>query len=527
MEYDLMWDPSGMSASCFPRSIMFRYLVIVRDTHTPSVALMVILTIIAAIAFLGALLSILLYLRRRWLRLDSAGATTLGGPKGAFLGPTMNVRGIEAHEFATHTKTVFLPVHEGESAEYGAANAFGMHGIAMGDGARSLAVAQDPSLARRAIADIPLPVPGDGIDGYDGAKGRRHFVDVYGEANPNGDTSTGSLRRRRGEPESRADARRRAMLIARGEDPDAWMVGPDGVLVRRTGSASRRGAGGAASASAGGPGVRRTGAANRGFGSGAPPGSRAAQRLQSASVFPSHAGLRAGGDYALHEVEVGARSRSGSARGDRNGAGGPGDADAMGSPLGPDGRPRVAVRFVPQWVLGSFGRGGAIPDIGDGEDPERVGTRPHNDIIMLPEPYATTAGSAGSPMSAGSREAIEREDGVAPAGSSTLRRPLRARRSCSSAGREVSVLPPASRTTREMVAAHPGGAAFGLRPTASLSTMTKLLACLLKAARRVARLHAARPVPAVVPPLAVKAAPRVEAPAVRQERPAAVALWLA
>jgi hypothetical protein len=238
--WDIMWDGSSLPAQCFPRGVQFSYLALVRGTEVASIALFVVLLIIAILAVLLGVASLGVFVRQRVGRYDSAGAVTMAGPKGNFAGHQMQVRGGAAEEaqasYDGRVPTMYLPVrsagasspvygadgqelNEAQLAEMAQMNA--EHGGAAGGGAYARgagpqAFTNNPNEASRQMRDIAKkgaspPRPGDAIEGFEGATRDMDFVSGSGKylghraiggpggmARP-GDRPGDSMRRRRGD----------------------------------------------------------------------------------------------------------------------------------------------------------------------------------------------------------------------------------------------------------------------------------------------------------------------------------------
>lgn len=115
MIWIIKWDPAIKSVSCFSRTLEIRLLAFARGEHVPSVALAVIFAIVAFIVVLMIVLAMIYFCRLRYKQMDQAGATTIGGPKMNYRGMQMHAAEPEANR--NNLTRVILPVKQSGAIE--------------------------------------------------------------------------------------------------------------------------------------------------------------------------------------------------------------------------------------------------------------------------------------------------------------------------------------------------------------------------------------------------------------------------
>jgi hypothetical protein len=322
MVWDLLWDGTDKAPQCYPRSVRFRALVLVRGKDVESLTVFIILVILAGLVLLAMLLVFLWFVNQRLKRIDEAGAVTIAGPKGEFTGPQMAVA---AGNGPLGVDKVYLPVDEnGATVADQSAGTYGQ----LANGTNGYGSATPAMRTRRGPKRASPPAPGDGLPGGAG-QFRGAQRSIFGEG---------------GDDEDDDDLYYYDDENVRRYRRDGT-VAPPGTSVRRRRGGGKGGAGGGRKK--GGRGV-------------AGDDEDEMTAMGYSTLFPTEEGWRTGGPD-----------------GDEDGA----YVDEDGNPIGIDEARRRGiapppkfgtggrqqVRYIPQWQQGTFAKGGLIPEIGDGD----------------------------------------------------------------------------------------------------------------------------------------------------------------
>lgn len=338
----LQWDGTQLPPSCFPRVVNARLLAFVYNENVASTAVFVILLIIAIVCVALILLSFVHQVRSRWLKIDTAGATAIAGPKMSFRGPQLGVTEPGAALPPGVTK-VYLPVRDSGALNDMTADRMG-------------ALLSDPNTPRG--KSIYLQNADGEVDRGPGSSMRRRRR--ASPPAPGDGTFDVALQQRI------ADARRVTRRVGGGgqhedegdEDAFDYAFDDEGPIdfddTTTTGQARI---------------ARWQEAADRRRAQNPTRKKKDARVPQRGALFPTQRNWTTGGggddeDSAYAAYRSGGDEPVGD---DEDGApGGPGAPGSRG------GAPRPQVKYIPQWMYGSFGRGGVIPELGDGEEEEEA-----------------------------------------------------------------------------------------------------------------------------------------------------------
>ena len=349
MIWIIKWDPAAKSVNCFSRTLEIRLLAFARGEHVPSVALAVLFAIVVFIVVMMIVLAMIYFCRLRYMQMDQAGATTIGGPKMNYRGMQMHAAEPEANR--NNLTRVILPVKQSGAIEdlnskYEDAIRTSPRGTLIIDDEGE--VSRGPNMVMPPRRASP-PQPGDGIN------------DPALQSRIQDARRRGMVGRRRGPPG----------INEMDEDDDGY--GPDNF--DRDGplrAMDDPNGGDIVYDDYGQPMGRR------------PPRRRGGRRggnnnNAESQLFPTQDGWST--------MDGGTRGAP-SARGytdpyaeefdeddvDENGE----PRRRMRGPQGFEGGNGNFVKFQPQWMHGSFGRGGVIPEFGDVDPSEMHHTSNNN-----------------------------------------------------------------------------------------------------------------------------------------------------
>lgn len=340
------WDGTSKSVSCYPRQVDIRMLAFIENGVESSDTVFALLLIVSILSVLLIVVALYSYIRTRYYQLDSTGATSIAGPKTVFRGPQMAVQAPTA--YAKDITTVYLPVRDSAALNDMTTSKVGQ-------------LLSDPNTPRGRRA---IYLDDDGADGSQFPRG----------------PGNSSIRRRKASPPAPGDGihdpvlaqkmmegrqmrtrlRRHGKRSDGGDDDDdalfddedrfnARMRGQDDYEDNLEGSSRR-----------GGPGSSRRGG----------PGSQ--QRPRRGMLFPTQANFTVAGEDTANDLLM--QQQYGSTRGlDFNDDDFDPEKPEMLPPKGNLNGSQHTIRYVPQWMQGSFGRGGVIPEAGDGPDNEYEG----------------------------------------------------------------------------------------------------------------------------------------------------------
>jgi hypothetical protein len=348
----LQWDGTQLPPSCFPRVVNARLLAFVYNDRVESTAVFVILLIIAILSVLLILLSFFHHVRSRWMKIDSAGATAIAGPKMSYRGPQLGVTE-PAKAVQPGITKVYLPVRDSGALSDMTADRMG-------------ALLGDPNTPRGKSIYLQ-GADGDVERGPGSSMRRRRRASPPG---PGDGTFDPILQQKI------VDARRMNRGAFRGGDDDFegdedafdYAYDDDGAIDFDDQTPAGR-----ARVSRWQEASERRRALNPRS------GKKRDNRLpQRGALFPTQRNWTTGGDGDGEDSL--AAYRSGPDNDNNN------DEEEYEYEIGPDGQQqrrrrsggprapgsqgiaRQQVKYIPQWMHGSFGRGGVIPELGDGEE---------------------------------------------------------------------------------------------------------------------------------------------------------------
>lgn len=339
------WDPSSRSVTCFPRTIEVRILAFARGEHQSSTTLAVLAAIVAFAAVLLIVLAIVYFCRLRCLQLDRAGATTIGGPKMNYRGMQMHAAEPEANR--SNVTRVVLPVKQSGAIEdlnskYEDAIRTSPRGTLIID--ESGDVSRGPNMIAQPRRASP-PQPGDGI----------HDPELASKI---------QSARRRG-----MMGRRRGPMGINGVEEDDDGYGPDAFGRGPAMLSLDDPNGGEIVYDDYGTPIGRRPPRRRGQSRG--------RRNTESQLFPTQDG------WSTMDESGTAKSRGfvdpyGEDFNDENGPieydenGQPIRRRSMRAPQGLNDPNATYVKFQPQWMHGSFGRGGVIPEFGEADPTDNI-----------------------------------------------------------------------------------------------------------------------------------------------------------
>lgn len=349
------WDGTSKPVGCYPRQVEIRLLAFIRNQVESNDTVFGFLLTLAIISVLLVLVALYSYFRTRLQQIDYSGATTIGGPKQVFRGPQISVNASEA--ITKNVTTVYLPVRDSAALNEMTTSKIGQ-------------LLNDPNTPHRRSINLEDEFGENGKSGFNRGPGGS------------------SIRRRRASPPAPGDGVQDPVLSQRMSEArrlkNAAMRrgGRIGIRGSRTldddaledeedifdeHGARRRMYNGAANSDDEddgndyASGLQRSGPRGKS-------GNRRGGSARRQDLFPtqSHFTVSGGDDsYAMPRGGLSFDDEQLEIYEDDDGASG---KPEMRGPQGRAALNRQGIKYVPQWMHGSFGRGGVIPEAGEVDD---------------------------------------------------------------------------------------------------------------------------------------------------------------